>query len=85
MFTENPWLQAATLGKLYLVYVEALQELRVHSEETSWEGSDDDMLALASRILDIASTGERDAGKLRRGAMRHFGHFEASDSALAAA
>jgi hypothetical protein len=42
VFTENPWLQAATLAKLYLVYAEAVQELRVHSEETSWEGSDDD-------------------------------------------
>jgi hypothetical protein len=85
VFTENPWFQAATLAKLYLVYAEALQELRAHSDETSWEGSDDDMLALASRILDIAFTGERDAGELRRGAMRHFGHFETSDPAFAAA
>ena len=74
MFAENPWFQRATLNTLYRVYARAVQELREHSEETSWEGSDDDMLVLATRILDLAYMGERDVIQLRRGAMRHFGY-----------
>jgi hypothetical protein len=84
MFIQNQWFDTAALDTLYRVYEGALHELREHSEETSWQGSDDDMIALASRVLDLAFLGERDATQLRRGAMRHFGYVEA-DSALAAA
>jgi hypothetical protein len=85
MFAENPWFQTATLNTLYRVYGRALQELREHSEETSWEGSDDDMLVLATRILDLAFMGERDVIQLRRGAMCHFGYVEAGDPDRSAA
>jgi hypothetical protein len=76
MLTENPWIDTTAL---YRVYGRALQELQEHAEESTWEGSDDDMRVLATRILDLAFMGERDAIQLRRGAMRHFGYVEAGD------
>ena len=79
MLTENPWIDTTALATLYRVYGRALQELREHPQDTTWEGSDDDMLVLATRILDLAFLGERDAIQLRHGAMRHFGYVEASD------
>lgn len=79
MFAKHPWFETATVDTLYSVYEEALQELRRHSKETSWEGSDKDMLVLATRILDLAFLGERDVIKLRRGAMFHFGYVELGD------
>lgn len=84
MFIQNQWIDTAALDTLYRVYEGALHELREHSEESRWQGSDDDMIALATRILDLAFLGERDAIELRRGAMRHFGYVEV-DPGLAAA
>jgi hypothetical protein len=85
MPTENPWLDFAALNTLYRVYGRALQELREHPEGTSWEGTDDDMIVLATSILDLAFMGERSAIQLRRGAMRHFGYVETGDPDRAAA
>ena len=85
MLTENPWLDFAALNTLYRVYGRALQELREHPEGTSWEGTDDDMMVLATSILDLAFLGERNALQLRRGAMRHFGYVETGDPDRAAA
>jgi hypothetical protein len=79
MFTENSWFQPAAVNELYRVYGDALQELRRYPEDTTWEGSDDDMLVLATRIFDLAFLGERDPIQLRRGAMRHFGYVRPSD------
>jgi hypothetical protein len=85
MFTENPWFQPATVNALYRVYGDVLEELRKRPEETTWEGSDEDMRVLATCILDLAFLGELDASQLRRGAMRHFGYVETGDPDRAAA
>ena len=85
MLTEDPWIDTTARDKLYRVYGSALQELREHPEGTSWEGTDDDMIALATSILDLAFLGERDAIQLRRGAMRPFGYVETGDPDRSAA
>ena len=56
MLTENPWLDFAALNALYRAYGRALQELREHPEGTSWEGTDDDMIVLATSMTAAVSS-----------------------------
>ena len=80
MRTENTWIDTTALDTLYRVYGRAVQELQEHAEESTWEGSDDDMLVLATCILDLAFLGEGDPIQLRRGAMHQFGYVEACNA-----
>ena len=46
MRTQNTGIDTTALDTLYRVYGRAVQELQEHAEESTWEGSDDDMRVL---------------------------------------
>lgn len=72
MFPKHASFDVETLDLLYRAYAEAGLELHRHPEGTSWEGSDHDRVRLATRVLSLAATGERDMLRLTRGAVNSF-------------
>lgn len=75
MFPKHAAFDSETLNLLYRAYTEAGLELHGHPKGTTWKCSDSDRITLASRILSLAATGERDVLKLKRGAMNGFSNL----------
>lgn len=75
MLTQHPSFDRKTVNLLYRVYAEAGLELDRDPEGTTWEGSDDDRITLANRVLSLGAKGERDVIKLRRGVVESFSYL----------